>query len=74
MLLKISKWGNSQGIRLPKDFLMKLHASIGTPVNAEYHNGKIIIEPVSTPKKYNIHDLVKKTNREKLITIWIDVY
>lgn len=60
MILKINKWGNSQGIRLPKDLMNKLHATVGMSVNAEFHDGKIIIEPASPKKKYNIHDLVRK--------------
>ena len=60
MILTISKWGNSQGIRIPKDLMKKLHAAIGTTVNAEFHDGKVIIEPVLIQKKYDIHDLVKK--------------
>ncbi len=53
MVLTINKWGNSQGIRLPKDLLNKLHVTVGMALNAEVLNGKIIIEPV-TPKKYII--------------------
>lgn len=60
MILTINKWGNSQGIRLPKDLLNKLHASVGMALNAEVHNGKIIIEPVAPEKVYNIHDLVRE--------------
>lgn len=65
MILTINKWGNSQGIRLSKDLMNKLHASVGMSVNAEFHDGKIIIEPAISKKIYNIHDLVKKINRQK---------
>ncbi len=64
MVLIINKWGNSQGIRLPKELLKKLHANIGSSVNVEYEDGKVIIEPIETPKKYNIHDLVKNIKAE----------
>ena len=60
MVLTINKWGNSQGIRLPKDLMNKLNATVGTSVNAEFQNGKVIIEPVSSPLQYNIHDLVRE--------------
>ena len=60
MILTINKWGNSQGIRLPKDILNKLHVTVGMALNAEVLNGKIIIEPVTPKKVYNIHDLVSK--------------
>jgi antitoxin MazE len=64
MILTINKWGNSQGIRFPKELLKKLHANIGSSVNVEYEDGKVIIEPIVLPKKYNIHDLVKNIKAE----------
>lgn len=68
MVLTINKWGNSQGIRFPKDLLNKLHAKIGSSLNVEYRDGKVIIEPIEVPKKYNIHELVadiKPEDREE---------
>lgn len=60
MVLTINKWGNSQGIRIPKDLMNKLHVKVGMALNAEVLNGKIIIEPVTPKKVYNIHDLVSE--------------
>lgn len=60
MILTISKWGNSQGVRFPKELLDKIHLVIGMHVKAEYVDGKIIIEPVTVPKKYTIKQLVDK--------------
>ena len=59
MVLTINKWGNSQGIRFPKDLLRQLNAKVGSSLNVEYHDGKVIIEPIDIPKKYDIHELVK---------------
>ena len=69
MVLTINKWGNSQGIRFPKDLLKKLHAKVGSSLNVEYQDGKVIIEPIELPKKYNIHELVadiKPKDREEV--------
>ena len=66
MILTISKWGNSQGIRLPKELLKKLHATIGKTVNAEYENGKVIIQPVLIPKSYDIHNLVNSIDQSSI--------
>ena len=60
MVLTINKWGNSQGIRLPKELMNKLHITIGMTPEAEILDGKIIIEPVAPEKIYNIHDLVRE--------------
>lgn len=64
MVLTISKWGNSQGIRFPKDLLEKLHAKVGSTLNVEYQDGKVIIEPIEVHKKYDIHELCKNITPE----------
>jgi len=60
MILTINKWGNSQGVRFPKELLDKIHTRVGMSVKVEYLDGKIIIEPAKTYKKYTINELVKK--------------
>ena len=46
MLTKVQKWGNSQGIRFPKNLLDELHIQVGDEVNISMEAGKIIVEPV----------------------------
>ncbi len=61
MTATISNWGNSQGLRFPKDIMRELHLSIGDKVNISIENQKIILEPIKTKKYiYNINDLVKQ--------------
>ena len=61
MTAKISKWGNSQGLRFPKNILEELNLSIGDKIKFLIHNNKIILEPVKkSRKKYNINELVKQ--------------
>jgi len=56
----ISKWGNSQGLRFPKDIMKDLDLSVGDKVKITTKNHKVIIEPIRKKrKKYNINDLVK---------------
>lgn len=66
MVLTINKWGNSQGIRFPKDLLKKLNAKVGSSLNVEYQDGKVIIEPIELPRKYNIHELVADIEPEDI--------
>ncbi|MDA3941568.1 MAG: AbrB/MazE/SpoVT family DNA-binding domain-containing protein [Spirochaetia bacterium] len=66
MILTINKWGNSQGIRLPKDLMNKLHVTVGTSLNAEFLEGRVIIEPVSSPLQYDIHELVKNIPKRQM--------
>ncbi len=60
MTATISNWGNSQGIRLPKNIIKNLSLAIGDKVNILIENQKIIIEPIKKKKKYDIKDLVSQ--------------
>ena len=60
MIVTISSWGNSQGLRFPKDIMKELHLSIGDKVKLLIENQKIVIEPIREAReKYDINDLVK---------------
>ena len=57
----ISKWGNSQGLRFPKNIMKELELSVGDEVRITTEKHKVIIEPLRKKrKKYNISDLVGK--------------
>ena len=58
MIVTISKWGNSQGFRIPKDILDKLNLAVGDLVNISQKDNKLIIEPAKKKKKYSIDELV----------------
>lgn len=61
MTATISTWGNSQGLRFPKDIMKELQLSIGDKVKVFIQNQKIILEPIKRErKKYNINDLVQQ--------------
>jgi len=57
----ISKWGNSQGLRFPKDVMQTLRLSVGDKVNIFIEDDRAIIEPIKREKiKYDINKLVAK--------------
>ncbi len=61
MQTKIQKWGNSQGLRIPKVVLDEIQSSIGDEVEVYSQEGKIIIEPVKRIKgKISLKSLVNK--------------
>jgi len=57
----LSTWGNSQGLRFPKDIMRELSLSVGDKLKIFVENQKIILEPVKDKRaKYHIDDLVKQ--------------
>ena len=60
MTATISSWGNSQGLRFPKDIMKELDLTVGDKMKILIENNKIILEPVNQPReKYDIHELVR---------------
>lgn len=64
MTVTISKWGNSQGFRVPKDILDKLNLRVGDLVNISQKDNKLIIEPAKKEKKYSIDELVNNLPKD----------
>lgn len=61
MTAKISKWGNSQGLRVPKDIMDTLNLNIGDNVDIKIENGKVIIEAIKKDRpKYNLNELISQ--------------
>jgi len=65
MTATLSSWGNSQGLRFPKDIMKELSLSVGDKLKIFVENQKIILEPIKKERvKYSIDDLVKKIPKE----------
>ena len=62
MQTTIVKWGNSQGVRLPKAFLQNIQIAERDPVDVILENEKIIIKKCSTKKH--------KTTKERLMEFY----
>ena len=61
MTATISSWGNSQGLRFPKDVMKELHLSVGDKMKIFIENQKIVLEPIKQSReKYDINELIKK--------------
>ena len=61
MTATISSWGNSQGLRFPKNIMKELDLSVGDKMKILIVNQKIVLEPIKQSReKYDINDLVKK--------------
>jgi antitoxin MazE len=65
MTATISSWGNSQGLRFPKDIMRELSLHVGDKLKILVENQKIILEPIGHEReKYDINDLVKKLPKD----------
>ena len=51
MTATISKWGNSQGLRLPKSVVKDLDLSIGDELRIITKDNKVILEPIKSRRK-----------------------
>ena len=61
MVTKVQKWGNSQGLRLPKHVLEDAHISVGDDVDVTVRDGFIVIAPVRKMRgKHTLEELVAK--------------
>jgi len=56
----ISKWGNSQGVRIPKEIIESFNVHIGDKMKVSIENNRLILEPVKVGKKFNISELVNQ--------------
>jgi len=69
MTATLSNWGNSQGLRFPKDIIKELSLSVGDKLKIFIENKKIVLEPIKQERvKYSIDDLVKKIPKDYKIT------
>ena len=46
MPTKIQRWGNSQGLRIPKEVLAEAHIEVGDEVEVRAVDGKIVVTPL----------------------------
>jgi antitoxin MazE len=60
MILKVQKWGNSQGLRLSKTLLADAAIEVGDEVKVIVQDGVLIVTPVRRVRGgHNLRDLVR---------------
>ena len=64
MSVKIQKWGNSLGVRIPKAVIKKVNLSEHSEVEVESKNGMIVIFPAK--KQYSLESLLNQITRNNL--------
>lgn len=71
MVTKVSKWGNSLGLRLPKQLIDQLHLEHGSEVVVAEQDGKIIIE--KKEKDMTLDDLLEGMTEAGVMEQYIEV-
>lgn len=59
MTTTIQKWGNSQGVRIPKILLDSINWSENEEVSINIEKDKLVIEKAKTQNRKNIKELFK---------------
>ena len=62
MVSKVQKWGNSQGLRLPKHVLESADISVGDDVEIISQEGQIVLKKVAK-RKFNLAEMVSRMPR-----------
>ena len=61
MVTRIQKWGNSQGLRLPKQILAEAQLMVGDDVDVSTSDGLIIITAAKPVRvRRSLQDLISK--------------
>lgn len=61
MLATVQKWGDSQGLQLPRDVLADVGIQVGDQVTVAAQGGLIVIAPSRSKRgKYRLEDLVAR--------------
>lgn len=61
MITKVQRWGNSQGLRLPKEVLHQARINIGDEVRITIEDGGIMLVPARRVRgKHQLEDLVSR--------------
>ncbi len=56
MYTRISRWGHSLALRLPRAFVREVHLAEGTPVELTIAGGQLVVTPLR--REYRLDDLV----------------
>jgi antitoxin MazE len=58
MQVNVARWGNSLGLRIPKDVADQAGLKAGSRVEIAAENGRIVIAP-ARPRRYVLADLLE---------------
>ncbi len=62
MIVSVSKWGNSLGVRIPKDVANRLGLRNGSPVDVVAEGNRIVISPKR--RRFTLEELLANVTPE----------
>jgi antitoxin MazE len=58
---KVQKWGNSQGLRFPREIMEQAFIRVGEEVDISVKNGEILVKPTGRIRgKFTLKDLAAR--------------
>lgn len=65
MVTRIQKWGNSQGLRIPREVLKEARVAVGDEVDVAADDGAILIRPVRRVRgRHKLQDLLARIPKD----------
>lgn len=58
MRIKIQRWGNSLGLRIPKSFAQRAGVEAGSTVNLSIESGDLVVKPMQR-RRHRLSDLLE---------------
>jgi antitoxin MazE len=65
MVTRVSRWGNSLGLRLPKALAEELEIEEGTAVELTVSEGSLVVRP-SVEGRYELEELLSEVREDNL--------
>jgi antitoxin MazE len=65
MVIKILKWGNSLGVRIPKSFAIEAGVEEGSSVDISLDGTSLVLRPLK-PIKYELSELVSMVREDNI--------
>lgn len=67
MTVRVQKWGNSLGVRIPHAIARQSAIRQGSELDVSIHGGRVLLKPVKTPSLKQLLSEMKAENRPELI-------
>lgn len=58
MVVQFSRWGNSLAVRIPAGIAKEIGAAKGRAVDISVEDGRLVLVPARSPKRYRLEDLL----------------